>query len=759
MKKLFILATAAVALASCSDSDLVGNIASSQQTEQPQAVEFVTYMGSAATRTGTAGTITTASLKTGTHKDDGFGVMGYQMTADWANDQSTTTPNFMYNQQIKWNTGGFWTYSPVKYWPNGVDAANAENDPSKTAVSTNGDKLNFFAYAPWVDVAAGNGYTTPTSITLPASGTARNAFYTKDATASDLGNGIAAIKANNVKAAPEVYYYMPIATTADAVDLLWGLRGSKTYNETDGTDNTVTALGDSYNVNLTKQVVPETVNFLFKHALSKIGGNTTSTTSTAGTQKCGLKVVLDIDGNGNGINGVDNQSLYLGNNFDNTKTLVTIKSVAVQDGASAYAERASQTDPDKNALPDSPTLYSDLINSGWFNLATGTWNNVQKIDKAGATATSGATYSIEATTSGTYKLDPQIAEPTAAQLAAILDANKDKWNGTGLAGSPNGVVASAAKNVYSDDTDVPSLLMIPNGTTAQTLYVTVDYIVRTADPQLSTGYSQVEQIVTNKVSLTGLEVNKYYTLVMHLGLTSVKFSAIVADWANSDDASYDEGGTTDGTAEAAEEVWLPSNVIAVSTTNASTPKLGTSYNENLKASTTSYTVNLTGLVKGQKITATFAAPITGVSIDGNALTSGTALPLTADNPAGVVTVTLTANTKVTAVKSLLSILQEASDDTDLTTTSVNFVQSGYDINLTGTTGTVNVTDDEGNAVTSGLTVVVKDATTGVELTSGYSVSGGTITISTPGTYNVIVTYTDSASKTVTKTIQTTKASS
>ena len=705
MKKLFILATAAVALASCSDSDLVGNIASSQQTEQPQAVEFGTYMGSAATRTGTAGTITTASLKTGTHATSGFGVMGYQMTADWANNQTTDRPNFMYNQQITWNANGYWTYDPVKYWPNGIDKANAENDPSNTAVSTNGDKLNFFAYAPWVDVAAGNGYTTTTSITLPATGgTAKDAFFTKDATASDLGNGIAAIKANTVAAAPEVYYYMPTATTDVAVDLLWGLRGSMTYNETDNVDNTVTELGNSYNVNLTKQDVPETVNFLFKHALSKIGGNTKSTTSTAGTQKCGLKVVLDIDGNGNGINGVDNQSLYLGSSFENTKTLVTIKSVAVQDGTSAYAERASVTDPDKNALPDAPVLNSDLINSGWFNLATGTWNNVEKITKTGAVATSGAIYNIAATTDGTYKLDPQIAEPTAG-VAAILKADKTEWVGDGTTGKPNGVIASAAKNVYSDDTDVPSLLMIPNGTTPQTLYVTVDYIVRTADPQLSNGYSQVEQIVTNKVSLTGLEVNKYYTLVMHLGLTSVKFSAIVADWANSDDASYDEGGTTDGTAEAAEEVWLPSNVIAVSTSNSSTPELGTSYNENLKASTTTYTVNLAGLAKDQKITATFAAPITAVSIDGNALTSGTAFTLTDATPAGVVAVTLTANTNVTAAKSLLTILQEANDGTDLTTTSINFVQSGYDINLTGTTGTVAVKDDENhNVAASSLTV-------------------------------------------------------
>ena len=49
----------------------------------------------------------------------GFGVMGYQMTNDWANNQTTTAPNFMYNEQITWDANGYWKYDPVKYWPNG----------------------------------------------------------------------------------------------------------------------------------------------------------------------------------------------------------------------------------------------------------------------------------------------------------------------------------------------------------------------------------------------------------------------------------------------------------------------------------------------------------------------------------------------------------------------------------------------------------------------------------------------------------------
>ena len=91
MKKLFILATAAVAFASCSDSDLVGNIASSQSTEQPQAVQFGTYMGSSATRAGYEGDLTNASIK---NSGAGFGVFGYYSEEKtfnaWTNWNPTT---------------------------------------------------------------------------------------------------------------------------------------------------------------------------------------------------------------------------------------------------------------------------------------------------------------------------------------------------------------------------------------------------------------------------------------------------------------------------------------------------------------------------------------------------------------------------------------------------------------------------------------------------------------------------------------------
>ena len=55
--------------------------------------------------------------------------------------ESSSTPNFMYNQKVERQAGdGSWTYSPVKYWP-----ANAT------------EKLSFFAYAPYVDETTPGG--------------------------------------------------------------------------------------------------------------------------------------------------------------------------------------------------------------------------------------------------------------------------------------------------------------------------------------------------------------------------------------------------------------------------------------------------------------------------------------------------------------------------------------------------------------------------------------------------------------------------
>jgi hypothetical protein len=137
-------------------------------------------------------------------------------------------------------------------------------------------------------------------------------------------------------------------------------------------------------------------------------------------------------------------------------------------------------------------------------------------------------------------------------------SDKSIWstaNPTGVTTTPQPVFARE---------NVPGILMIPGGSTPQSLYVTLEYYVRTADTNLALGYSEVLQKITNKVDLSGLNPNKYYTIIMHIGLTSVKFEAVVADWATTSDGTYNENGTyTPGgsSTPTKEEVWLPSNVV------------------------------------------------------------------------------------------------------------------------------------------------------------------------------------------------------
>lgn len=69
----------------------------------------------------------------------GFGVLAYYTGQN--NFATSNTPNFMWNQQVKFASGA-WGYTPVKYWPN-----------------TDGDKISFFAYAPYEASPTG----TPTS--------------------------------------------------------------------------------------------------------------------------------------------------------------------------------------------------------------------------------------------------------------------------------------------------------------------------------------------------------------------------------------------------------------------------------------------------------------------------------------------------------------------------------------------------------------------------------------------------------------------
>ena len=235
-----MFAAAALALAACSNEEAVlqNNV---QQEGTP--VTFSIYSPRATTRSGEPGSITTASLKTGAHKDAGFGVFGYY-TDNGTYDQYAT-PNFMYNQQLKWNDGkGVWNYEPVKYWPNEFGDAAASDEV---------DRVSFFSYAPWVDVDGATGKV------------------------ADEKANIVGVTKNNALGDPIVKYIVD-TNPLTSVDLLWGVYAEKDGTGTDwpnqykGIQNGPTLVDGMPFIDCTKEENSANgkVSFNLRHALANL---------------------------------------------------------------------------------------------------------------------------------------------------------------------------------------------------------------------------------------------------------------------------------------------------------------------------------------------------------------------------------------------------------------------------------------------------------------------------------------------------------
>jgi len=591
MKRLIPLA--AIVLAACTETAdfSQATIEQAPAAANGDAIVLAPAFQAGGTRTDDGGTYSGGTLYTSTLKNARFGVFAYHTGgAVYAHDRYSA--DFMYNQKV-WHDDGTdshgnplsWTYEPVKYWPNASDKANAFEQPSNTATGETAEPmLSFFAYAPYADNIRLNDKTEPNANTidveaslypaappygaLPAGVT--TAYKTTNYDQARTNGGVVGMTDWVAATDPWVNYVMKDgydAASTDVfkgIDLLWGVRGKYYYREADGTDNYADPLGNYYNTDLTKQIVKERVKFLFKHALAKFGGSTKDNTVTATDEtpaQTGLKVVLDIDANSPVPTvGIDNQTEFFPISFDNLKTLVTLKSLRMRD-AYTYSQEPGTT---------LTTLTESNFNTyGWFNLATGTWSNASYTDRGTTPGTGanggahGAKMLIVVDNTGTAdRLNPEVCEANIG-TTKVIDSDPTKpWQWTDT--NPKGVTTTP-KSVYAND-DHPAILVIP-GDQPQTFYVTLDYIVRTADPQLARGYSEVEQIITNSVNVSNLQANKYYTLVIHIGLTSVKFEAVVADWTMTPDATYAEDGTvTEGTDNSqTESVWLPANVVSSTT--------------------------------------------------------------------------------------------------------------------------------------------------------------------------------------------------
>ena len=638
MKKTFLAITALAAMlfAGCTSSDELTTLESVKTADNtPTPVQFGTYVGKAGTRAltdgGSTGIITTTTLSSGGANSEGFGVFGY-LHASTKTDGAAIAeaPNFMYNENVS-HDGSKWTYSPLKYWPNGTDATNTAEQPSNTATqdNTNPKYLSFYAYAPYISTVGTKGITAK-----PTNSTTNLVFTYK-------------LDPTNIQ-------------PANNVDFLWGMRGSATYNETSG-DNTT---ANTYNVNLTKQKVEETVDFLFKHALAKIGG------------KNGLKVVADFDGNGAGLSGFGTKP---------TETLITVNSVTIKDRIDGTSTLAVQ---------------------GNFDISTGEWSSVTRSQETSQQA---------------------LATITTADM---LDAIKEQTpSNSGSGWSPTGVTTTA-QNIYKADpaagTNPDGFFLIPSYP-GQQLEIAVEYVVRTYDNKLATSasggegtWTKVTQTITNYVTLPALEVNKYYTLVIHIGLTSVKFSAEVADWSPAGDSDT-------------EVIWLPSIVASSASTTTQTLASGAGATVYSAANNLTYALTITGMTSGAYTVTTTGSNIASNNAD-----------LTSDGTNETFNITLTPNrTNQQVIAGTITVTDASSKETTLTiiqNPDATFTVNVTNIDANGVNGSITVTGGTSPSTTAVQTSASSSGT--LNLSNLSSITSSNTTPSSAETYTVTLTITD-----------------
>ena len=288
-------------------------------------------------------------------------MFAYYTAADdyvWGNPG--VKPNFMYNQGVFWEltaSSNKWEYTPVKYWPNGLDdlQSPAADGGDGDQFATPGGKVSFFAYAPYVDEPTGD---------------------------QSSNDGIVGMTANTVtNSDPKISYKL---NPDNFVDLLWGTANvsgkSLDNNDQNGTTAPTVGLGP-VNVNLTKQQIDGKVRFLFKHALAKVGGLSSATPALNG-----LQIALDID-----------DATHSSSAVKDASTKVTVKSIRIS------------TDTNGDG-----TAENTITTTGDLNLATGVWDNKgvanASIDQSITTAG----------TDPVKKLNEAIAEPsTVTDWASI----------------------------------------------------------------------------------------------------------------------------------------------------------------------------------------------------------------------------------------------------------------------------------------------------------------------------------------------------
>ncbi|MBO6030637.1 MAG: hypothetical protein J6Q22_04130 [Prevotella sp.] len=500
MKRIFLLVATAAMFAACSQTEELASLDKNKDASQ-EAVGFDVY--APITRAGTAGEITTASLKTGDHKDAGFGVFGYYSD----NEQYSVylKPNFMYNQQVLWD-GNIWKYEPAKYWPNefGTDATSEDVD-----------YLSFFAYAPYVKFIPSSGAVDVSKVVLNANDHTGVAMDTQEKVDAEIEflqkkNIIGTIR--NTSTGDPMIKYAVDWNPATSVDLLWGVAPTNVSYSTIDNNSTSVDPGKPY-INMLKMKNGEKVKFLLCHALAW------------------LNVQIDADFNSEGTGGANGTVHGTNNDFTDRHTKIWIRSITF-DGFAAQGSLNLNNESTTTLGSATVGLAKWMDISGANELETGSVTIYDGRKDGGE-----GVESNEATSEKPHTLNPQLIQ-TKQYLSS---SNPYAAGGTLEEGDHHTGVTKTPQNLFESTNATDQIYVIP---TSEKVNVTIVYDVETADENLATylsdgltrGSSIQNRISKLDVFSAKLEAGKKYTLKLHLGMTDVKFDAEVQEWETGLDA-------------------------------------------------------------------------------------------------------------------------------------------------------------------------------------------------------------------------------
>lgn len=500
MKKVLYFAAIAAMFAACSSEELADQ-SIVKQDANGTPVNFSVYTPRG-TRAGTPNDITNGNIGT-----IGFGVFAYYTAGEKYSE--TATPNFMYNQKVytdqtvhptdaldsEWGVGDgkFWTYEPVKYWPNEFgDAAHSDDI----------DYLTFFAYAPYTEIEPTTGEIVPTE--------PDNALKT----AIEQNFNIVSVNKNTATGDPIVKYAVD-PNPATSVDLLWGVAAAKAENDYKPIVSGAATVTEGLPfIDLIKPgtSASDKLDFNLKHALAKV------------------KVTIDY---------VADQPLADGDAAPDPNNVV-IKSDETRIYVRSITMNGFAT---KGALNLNNTTAGEPLWKAFDGVSDLNFDDVTFFD--------GRKDGKEGTTNGEAKNEtPQGLNPNIIENSDTKVPVDGTWTGTKTTG-----VTNQPQLLFGGDESANGgyFYVIPRntkGASAEGVNISIVYDVQTIDPKLAgkladgaTLGSIIENVIS-KENIFGanidIEAGKVYTINIHIGMTSVKVDAAVTPW---DDTTPDANPT------------------------------------------------------------------------------------------------------------------------------------------------------------------------------------------------------------------------